>query len=163
MSRTKTPNLETETTQLLKKHKELDREARRLVSTPHPAIWKIPRINIAASIELKTLKSSGPSSVRVIRADTGQILVLKHYRPTKTVEVRDYFGYSKATRSHLAAESIQRRGFEALQPLASWSIAAKGSYLLLEDLTRHPKLQLCLQELDQIQLHNYLYLLQDYS
>ena len=81
------------------------------------------------------LKFGHSSSVQRVTAPDGQRMVLKHYLPTKRFDPRDRLGHSKAMRSLLAADALERRGFSVAKVLAAWSYSGRGSFLLLEDLS----------------------------
>ncbi|GEM_PF-6360991 len=124
-----------------KKQCELDRIGRKEIAGFHPEIWRIPKIDPNSLVEKKVLKEGGPSRVCVVENQEGHNLVLKSYKPTRRFDIRDFFGHSKAIRSLLSAEAIQRRGFQAASPFAAWSKPAKGSFLLMEKMDKLPKLQ----------------------
>jgi tRNA A-37 threonylcarbamoyl transferase component Bud32 len=103
----------------------------RRVGLPDPAWWQAAGAAAAGDALLKQGKSS-----RVVRltAPTGEAVILKHYLPTRRLDPRDSLGFSKAMRSLLAAEALERRGFDVARPWACWSRPGEGSWLLLEDL-----------------------------
>jgi hypothetical protein len=131
-----------------------DRAARRAVGGPHPAVWRMPQESRAA-LEVQitrgadeqgelgargdALKLGNSSTVQRVYLADGRPAILKHYLPTRRFDPRDRYGHSKAIRSLLAAEALQRRGFHVATALAAWSRAGRGSWLLLEDLGElHP-------------------------
>jgi serine/threonine protein kinase len=120
---------------------KLDRVARKEVKGIHPEIWRIPRLNDNSFILQKHLKEGDVSTVSRVHDANGNSFILKHYKPTRRLDIRDLLGHSKAIRSFLAAESIQRRGFLVGAPLAAWSKSGAGSFFLLEDLPSLSKLQ----------------------
>ena len=121
----------------------LDREQRRAVKGLHPSIWRIKPFD-RGKLELgKALKDKpqSPSCIHRATLSTGEEFALKQYRPIKQFDLRNALGSSKALYSLRAAESIARRGFRAAKPLAAWSEPGNGSFLLLEDLSKLPRLQ----------------------
>ncbi|MDP6849737.1 MAG: lipopolysaccharide kinase InaA family protein [Planctomycetota bacterium] len=129
----------------------LDRRAKREAHGTHPAIWRIDSFD-TQTIQTRTLlkdKAESPSSVHLAVLPDSSSAVYKHYRPTKRLDLRNAFGFSKALKSLFAAESLQRRNIQAAKPLACWSDSSVGSFLLLEDLSHLPRLQDSLAELSQ--------------
>lgn len=116
-----------------------DAAARKEMHGPHPAIWRCAVPDLAALQALAAdppqgcLKRGNTSTVLRVSLADGTRAVLKHYLPTKRMDPRDRLGRSKAMRSLLAAESLKRRGFAVVEALGAWSVAGKGSYLLLQD------------------------------
>ena len=127
-----------------------DKAARAAIQGTHPEIWRIEAFDPRALEDLlqrapaqageqtasgSALKYGNSSTVqRVVLAD-GRRAVLKHYLPTKRFDPRDRLGHSKAIRSLLAAEALERRGLSVARAWAAWSYPARGSFLLLEDLS----------------------------
>jgi len=108
----------------------------------HPQVFREPGLAsandweaLSRSVSHAGILKQGKSS-RVVRlhATDGTPVILKHYLPTRRLDPRDRLGFSKAMRSLLAAEALDRRGFLVARPLACWSRAGAGSWLLLEDL-----------------------------
>lgn len=116
-----------------------DVAARKELKGAHPAIWRraipdLPALEALADAPPADCLKRGKTStvLRTTLAD-GTPVVLKHYLPTKRLDPRDRLGRSKAMRSLLAAEALKRRGFTVVEALGAWSVAGKGSYLLLAD------------------------------
>jgi len=124
-------------------HHNLDRRQRRMVKGVHPAVWTIEPINSTLINKGEALKNKpgSPSTIHKVALLNGTSAILKHYRPTKRFDLRNFFGRSKAITSYLAIESIKRRGLRAAQALAAWSEPSQGAFMLLEDLTHLPRLQ----------------------
>ncbi|MCP4093738.1 MAG: hypothetical protein GY747_09850 [Planctomycetes bacterium] len=127
-----------------------DRAARHAIQGQHPAVWRVPPFDTseleallqrpAASSEERfgdgdALKFGNSSTVQRVTLADGRRAVLKHYLPTKRFDPRDRLGHSKAMRSLLAAEALQRRGLSVAEAWAAWSYSKQGSFLLLEDLS----------------------------
>jgi len=121
----------------------LDREHRREVKGWHPSIWRIEPFDRGELQLGKALKDKprSPSCIHRATLPTGEEFALKHYQPTKRFDPRNALGSSKALYSLRAAESIARRGFRAAKPLAAWSEAGNGAFILLENLSELPRLQ----------------------
>ncbi|MDP7061364.1 MAG: lipopolysaccharide kinase InaA family protein [Planctomycetota bacterium] len=127
-----------------------DRAARAAIHGSHPAVWRVEKFDTS---KLEALlkrelnqceerfgdgdahKFGHSSTVQRVSLADGRRAVLKHYLPTKRFDPRDRLGHSKAMRSLLAAEALQRRGFSVAEAWAAWSYPKRGSYLLLEDLS----------------------------
>jgi serine/threonine protein kinase len=127
-----------------------DRAARNAIQGIHPAVWRVDSFDTSELEALlqrpaeqteerfgdgDALKFGRSSTVQRVTLADGRCVVLKQYLPTKRFDPRDRLGHSKAIRSLLAAESLQRRGLSVAQALAAWSYPGRGSFLLLEDLS----------------------------
>ncbi|MGB0952086.1 MAG: lipopolysaccharide kinase InaA family protein [Planctomycetota bacterium] len=116
-----------------------DAAARKQLRGAHPSIWRREVPDLDALQELANhppatcLKRGKTSTVLRTTLADGTATVLKHYLPTKRLDPRDRMGRSKAIRSLMAAEALKRRGFSVVEALGAWSVAGKGSYLLLAD------------------------------
>lgn len=132
-------------------HCNLDRRARRELSGPHPKIWRTSKWK-QDSKELEDRMSSGISLKEGSRSDVvllhldDESVVLKHFRLRKPLDPRNRIGHSKALQNLFAAESLQRRGLSAAQPLATWSRPGEGSWLLLKAYLQHQPLHLAITQ-----------------
>jgi tRNA A-37 threonylcarbamoyl transferase component Bud32 len=132
---------------LRKEASRLDAAARKELHGSHPMLWRrtMPDLQAlqewAATPPPDCLKRGSSSTVLRVTLADGTRAVLKHYLPTKRLDPRDRLGRSKAMRSLLAAEALQRRGFGVVVALGAWSVAKKGSYLLLQDYPEARPLQ----------------------
>jgi len=129
--------------------REGDRKSRAAIKGRHPAVWRVASFDTSEleeqlnrSPEQKgerptsgaALKFGNSSTVSRVALPDGRRAVLKHYLPTKRIDPRDRLGNSKAIRSLLAAEALQRRGLSVATAWAAWSQPGRGSFLLMEDL-----------------------------
>lgn len=127
-----------------------DKAARAAIQGKHPEVWRIEafdpselevllqRAPTQAGEQTATgsaLKFGNSSTVQRVTLADGRRAVLKHYLPTKRFDPRDRLGHSKAIRSLLAAEALERRGLFVARAWAAWSYPTRGSFLLLEDLS----------------------------
>lgn len=127
-----------------------DKAARAAIQGKHPEVWRIEAFDTAALEDLlqrtpsqageqtatgSALKFGNSSTVQRVTLADGRRAVLKHYLPTKRFDPRDRLGHSKAIRSLLAAEALERRGLAVARAWAAWSYPGRGSFLLLEDLS----------------------------
>lgn len=126
----------------------LDRRARRALRGGHPLpwhpqVWRVPELRAQRlALEQQADAAAEPLKLgprtRVLRVRAGDAhCVLKHFGRTKPLDPRDALGRSKALVNLLAAEGLARRGLPAARPLAAWSRAGSGSWLVLEELPEH--------------------------
>lgn len=127
-----------------------DRATRSAIQGSHPTVWQTAPFDtseLEALLQRPTgdseerfadgdaLKFGRSSTVQRVTLADGRRMVLKHYLPTKRFDPRDRLGHSKAMRSLLAADALERRGLSVAKALAAWSYPGRGSFLLLEDLS----------------------------
>jgi hypothetical protein len=127
-----------------------DKAARAAIQGKHPQVWRIEAFDPRAletllyrtpaqageqTVTGDALKFGHSSTVQRVTLSDGRRAVLKHYLPTKRFDPRDRLGHSKAIRSLLAAEALERRGLFVAQAWGAWSYPARGSFLLLQDLS----------------------------
>ena len=142
-----------------------DRAVRRELKGLHPSLWRMSPLSEeerdalesqAASRPADSLKLGDTTTVFRTRLADGTPIILKHYLPTKRLEIRDILGRSKAMRSLLASEALQHRGFGVAKALGAWSRPGKGSYLILEDLADHLPVQKALRKLSGVERRDLL-------
>ena len=125
-----------------------DAPSRPVGDAPSRPVGDAPSHPVGSSLPPRTLKDGSSSRVQTVRWGKGREGVLKHYFPSKALDPRDWLGRSKAVRSLLAAEALQRRGFAVAQPLAAWSKRGEGSDLLMENLDDFLPFHLAVLELE---------------